>query len=432
VVDIKLEDYQWDALNCCGCKGCIWVDHIYTPGIRHGIKCPSIMHYFFDSYSALGRCKLALGLLEGSLEFSSTAIDIIYKCNLCGACDVGCKRNLDLEPLMILETLRIKAVEKGSAPPPPLKAIAQSVLETGNPYGVQKLPSNPETLSSSSAPQLVFFPGCNMLFNQRHLLKVTQNVLSATGLDFAQFPNPCCGRPLYVAGMATEAKAIAEANISFLERAGLHTIVTGCAECYKTWKVDYPKLLGSATNQMPYRVLHTSQLLDTLMTRQHTLQFVHPLPPALAGKKIAYHDACNLGRLSEEWIPWSGTRGKWGLTSPPKIYRRGTYGEYDSPRKLLMAIEDIELVEFPRNRENTLCCGSGGGVMNAFPDFAMATAHSRLKEAIDVGIEVIVTGCPFCLEHLTRAARQTGAPIRLYDIAEIVAHCLGLYDLEQH
>ena len=423
---LKLEDYHWDALNCCGCKGCVWVDHIYTPGIRHGIKCPSIMYYFFDTYSALGRNKLATGLLDGSLEFTPKAVDIIYKCNLCGACDVGCKRNLDLEPLMVIETLRIKAVEKGSGPPYPLKAIAQKVLETGNRYGLRDQPPEARTPKRRpNSPCIYYFPGCNALFNQTNLTSITEDLLMASGLEFVRFPGSCCGRPLYVAGMADEARAIAKANISVLEEAGIQTIITGCAECYKTWKVDYPKLLDNSTSQMPYRILHLTQVLEPLISKG-AIRLHDPIP-----LKAAYHDACNLGRLSEEWHPWRGRRGKWGLTYPPKIYRRGTYGEYDSPREILSSIKGLELVELPRSRENTLCCGAGGGVMDAFPEFAMTTALSRLKEAVEVGIEAIVTSCPFCLEHLSRVAKKASLSVKIYDISEMVAHCLGLHQLSQ-
>ena len=49
---LNLKEYHWDAFNCCGCKGCIWVDHVYCSGIKYGMRCPSLHEYEFDTYSA--------------------------------------------------------------------------------------------------------------------------------------------------------------------------------------------------------------------------------------------------------------------------------------------------------------------------------------------------------------------------------------------
>ena len=148
---LKMQEYHWDAINCCGCKGCIWVDHVYCSGIKYGIRCPSLYTYEFDTYSAVGRTKLALGLMDGTFEFTPRAVEIIYKCSLCMACDVGCKRNLDLDPGMVLETMRIAAVERGAGPPEALRKVAENVLSRGNRYG--GAPENTRQSRPTSPPR---------------------------------------------------------------------------------------------------------------------------------------------------------------------------------------------------------------------------------------------------------------------------------------
>ena len=98
----NIENFRYDAERCLGCKGCVWVDHIYMPGVEFGIRCPSLLRYSFDAYAAYGRERLALALMDGKLEYTPTLMKAIYTCTLCGACDAGCKRNLQLEPLLTL------------------------------------------------------------------------------------------------------------------------------------------------------------------------------------------------------------------------------------------------------------------------------------------------------------------------------------------
>jgi Fe-S oxidoreductase len=127
-------------------------------------------------------------------------------------------------------------------------------------------------------------------------------------------------------------------------------------------------------------------------------------PGAVAAKKATYHDPCMLGRLSEEYVPWEGRMEKFGLLVPPKEFRRGTYGCYDAPREVLRAIGGIELVEMPRNYEESYCCGAGGGARDFNPEFAQWAASERLREAASVDAEMVVSCCPFCQDSFEGAA----------------------------
>jgi Fe-S oxidoreductase len=73
---------------------------------------------------------------------------------------------------------------------------------------------------------------------------------------------------------------------------------------------------------------------------------------------------------------------------------------------------------------NALCCGAGGGVADAYPDFALHTADHRLEEAADLGAEAIIAACPYCRDNLSHAAREGGRQIEAYDITEILFHSI--------
>ena len=93
---------------------------------------------------------------------------------------------------------------------------------------------------------------------------------------------------------------------------------------------------------------------------------------------------------------------------------------YEQPREILKNIPGIELVEMIRERENALCCGAGGGVRDAYKDFALWTAGERLAEAKNVGAEAVVSCCPMCKDNLTEAAELGRERVKIWDLSELI------------
>jgi Fe-S oxidoreductase len=77
-----------------------------------------------------------------------------------------------------------------------------------------------------------------------------------------------------------------------------------------------------------------------------------------------------------------------------------------------------------RNRDNAWCCGYGGGVGIAFPDFALWTAGERVEEAKTTGAEAIVSCCPNCQDILSRATEAKNPGMKVYDITEIMLRAI--------
>ena len=138
--------------------------------------------------------------------------------------------------------------------------------------------------------------------------------------------------------------------------------------------------------------------------------------------KITYHDACNLGRLSEPWQEWTPEYD--GSIPVGKVWRRGDRGIYDPPRNVLNGIRGIELLEMERSRSNTWSVGGTGAVNAAFPDFALWTAGERIKEAVATGAEAIVTTSPEEKLLLTKASDSRNAGIKILDFVELVARVI--------
>ncbi len=414
-----IENFRYDMTRCVRCKGCTWVDHIYMPGVRFSKKCPSEKRYLFDSYAAYGREKLAIAVMDGKLDFSDKMIDAIYRCMLDGACDIGCKRNLDLEVLLSLEALRIKAVESGRGPMPEHRQIAHHIEKSHNRFGTPH-DNRGRWLPGDAKPavraDIVYFAGCSASYVHPEIAQATVRILSAAKSEFKVFGGDewCCGYPLYITGQVEAAKKNAEHNIEAIKKSGASTVLVSCAECYKTLKVDYPKMFKKSTADMGFRVVHLVEHVDELI-KNGILKFTGEV-----NLRVTYHDACNLARLSEPWVYWEGTRGQWGLINPPMQRRRGTNGVYQKPRDILRSIPGIDLVEMVRFRENAWCCGAGGGVKEAFPDFALWTATERLQEVNEVGAEAIVSCCPWCKDNFTEAIKVRKEDIKVYDVSELI------------
>lgn len=419
----RIENFLHDMKGCVKCKGCLWVDHIYMPGLRFSTRCPSASRFLYDSYGAYGKMRIGLGYVEKRLTPSEVLRHLFYACPLCGACDVGCKRNLDLEIGLALEALRVRLVRDGVGPMPVHREIADHVRKHrnifGHPEGKRKDWMG-KTLRSAKGAGVLYFVGCYSSYLHPEIPQATVKILEASGTPFQTMAEEgCCGNLLFSVGMTEEAKRQAEHNLGELKRSGTTTLLTSCAECYRMWKVDYPKLLGCSTSELGFEVKHLSEFVCEAMEAGRL--DVH-LP---FQKRLVYHDSCNLSRLSEPWVSWSGERKRWGILDPPLIRRRGTFGIYQPPREILNRIPGLHWVEFHRKRENAFCCGAGRGTSEAFPEFSLWSAGQRIEEAFELGVEGIIATCPRCKRNFLTAAKEKERAFEVLDLSEVISSAIG-------
>ena len=245
-------------------------------------------------------------------------------------------------------------------------------------------------------------------------------MLAKGGLDFAlDSDEGCCGGKAYDMGYRDDFAAAAEANLKKWAAAGVKTIVTPCATCFWTFKRLYPKVAG---DDYGIEVLHTTQVADRLI-KEGKLKLTKPVP-----MKVTYHDPCHLGRQGEDYVPWDGKEtkifGQAVVYDPPRPRYNGAFGVYEPPRDVLKAIPGLELVEMERTKEAAWCCGGGGAVPQAYPDFADFTAAKRLDEAKTTGAEAIATACSSCNRILGSAAASDGTTMKAIDVLELVEQAL--------
>jgi Fe-S oxidoreductase len=419
----KPENFFYDMEHCIKCKGCYWVEHTYNPGAKFNVRCASNLWNDFDAYGAMGKMRLGCGLLEGRVEWSDTVLDILYACTLCGACDVGCKRNLDLEIELSLEALRVKAVQDGAAPLPAHKKVFDNIASKNNYYGATESRTKWVTsdIKVADKADVLYFVGCNSSYVNPAIAQATAKIFNAAGTPFMLMKDEkCCGNVPFSVGMYDEAKKIAEENLAAVKATGAKTLVTSCAECYRMWKVDYPKMLNVKTEDLGIEVLHLVEFADKALA-DGKLKLTKPVD-----MRFTYHDACSVTRLCDPWEPYKGERGWMGMIYPGLLRRRGRHGLWDPARNLLNAVPGATFTELIRLRENAFCCGGGRGAEAAYPEFSQFCANHRLDEVKEVGAEVLVSACPWCKSNFSKAVKENNDDVEVMDIAELIAAAIEI------
>ena len=223
---------------------------------------------------------------------------------------------------------------------------------------------------------MLYFRGCTAREKETSIQKATEKLLNLAGVDYHILEDEkCCGSVLLRTGFFNEAQRQIEKNTEVLNG---EKIITSCAGCYKTLKEDYEGL----------DVIHISQLLDELI-RDGKLNLEK------GELDVTYHDSCHLARHMEV---------------------------FDEPRNVIGALAN--LVEMENNRENSLCCGAGGGVKSAYPEIATQMARTRIDQAMDTGCKTLVTACPFCKLNLSNDE------LEVLDLTEFLVKYGGLDEEE--
>ena len=419
---MTLADYKEDMEGCSRCSSCKWVPYNQIKSWRFAKNCPSMMRYNFHSYSGSGRMITAHSTLLGRSELNDDVTDMIYQCQMCGAFDAACKvYRDDIDLTEVLLELRAHCVESGQLVIEHM-AMIDAMKREDNVIGEPKAKRGEwaEGLSvkdiNTEKADVIFHAGCRFSYDgdlEKTVRGMVQLLVDA-GVDvgIAGREESCCGARAYELGYRGEAANYAEDMLSRVKASGARTLVTPCSDGYAAFNFLYPRM----GKELPCEVLHITEFLARLAS-DGRLALKTEVPLA-----VTYHDPCHLGRMAERFLgDWRGDK----LTRPMSMKRAGRKGVYDAPRDLLRAIPGLELTEMERIREYSLCCGAGGGVYEAFPDFAAWAARERLTEAIATGAEALVTSCPWCEKVFREAVAQNGYALEIFDVADLVCRSTG-------
>lgn len=324
---------------------------------------------------------------------SEGLIKSMYTCVACGVCDELCYVHPG-KVTEIIREMRKEIVEQGQGPPPSCRKVDRNLALKRNPFGspLANRPKWAEGLDLREKGETLYFAGCYTSWRHPQIGRSVAGILRRAGLSPAYLGEKewCCGLHAYWDGQEDVAAELARHNVEAIKSSGAKRVVFSCAECYRTFKLDYPKLLG---DELPFQTLHLAELLAQL-ARYRAIAFQKPVQ-----RKVTYHDPCQLGRF---------------------------LGVYEEPREVLRAIPGLEVAEMERNGRFSWCCGDGCQVVStAYPNFTQWTARERVAEAREAA-EVLVTACPHCYETLALASRREKAGVQVVDLSVIVAQSLAL------
>lgn len=246
-------------------------------------------------------------------------------------------------------------------------------------------------IRSADSIDVLYYVGCTASYdiNVKEVGINTINILDALGIKFGILgtEEKCCGSVLLRIG-DREFERLSSYNIELFNSLNVKTLITSCAGCFRTIKVDYRKM-----GTLNMEVMHTTQFLARLL-REGKIKFTQDVP-----LKVTFHDPCHTGRHSNV---------------------------YDDPREVMKAIPGLEFVEMGRNREFSRCCGAGGGLKAGYGDIQNMMAQERVKDAEKTGAEHLVSICPFCYQGLQIGINARGSVLKMRDLSELVALAMGI------
>ena len=316
----------------------------------------------------------------------------IWRCTTCGRCPQQCPR--DVKQIDSGVALRRIATEYGVFPTSvkPIRTISASLIGEGNPLNEERK-NRAKWTEGLGVPtfeegmEILYFPGCYLSFDPRlkKAAKATASILKKAGVEFGILGSKenCCGESIRKTGDEELFKRLARENIKSFVDSGVKKVLVSSPHCYHTFKNEYPEFM------VHFEVIHISQYLFQLI-REGRLEFTKEY-----AKKVTYHDPCYLGRHN---------------------------GIYDEPREVLKSAPGLELAELPDMRQDSLCCGGGGGRIWMETPKGERFSDIRLEQAKGVGAEVLVTSCPYCITNFEDSKINLGEDetLEIKDITEIV------------
>lgn len=317
----------------------------------------------------------------------------IWACTTCRNCEDQCPvmnehvdKIIDLRRYLVLTEGKVK---------PEANRTFQNIERQSNPWGInrndrikwreQNSALQVPTVKENPEFEYLLFVGSMGSFDNRSI-KITQSlvrIMNEAGVNFAILGNEEKNSGDTPRRMGNEMlfQQLAMENIETFQKYDVKKIVTIDPHAYNTFKNEYPEFGLEA------EVYHHTELLELLLMQGRIK------PTKQVKERITYHDSCYLGRYN---------------------------GIYEIPRRILKAIPGVEVLEMKRNRQDSMCCGAGGGLMWMEETEGTRVNIARTEQALEVNPTMIGSACPYCLTMVEDGVKAKEVEVLALDLVEIL------------
>lgn len=320
--------------------------------------------------------------------------DALWLCTTCAQCEAYCPRGVSIAG--IFRALREIAWERREAPQG-LPSLLWSLYWNDNTWS--QPPSQRAQWAKDLAipvfdPQqheiLLYVGGAASYDNRvQKVAAAFVRVLRAAGVTFGILgvDEPPSGADVLDVGHRPFFEEMAAKTVKVFRERGVKRLVALSPHSYDAFKNHYPFVSEGFAPQ------HYTQYLAELLELGR-LKLTKPLEAT-----VAFQDPCYLARHN---------------------------AETDAPRRVLVALPGVTLVEMAHSGTDTLCCGGGGGRMYLETEAGERFSDVRVEEAQEVltsatGVAIMATACPYCMVCLEDSVKARKMTLTVKDIAEIVA-----------
>ncbi len=352
------------------------VNKCYQCGLCTGI-CPKRR---ISTYSP--RFRINKFLLQNERKVS-------WECLTCGLCSQYCPQEVDY--LDFVRDLRKQEVDEEAIAH---ESIFSLICEIMAKYpAAQGVPTDFKGETDQNS-DVAYFPGCLDFFDCfldvgvdfHEIGESSVRLLNRIGIKPRILSLKCCGHDALWQGSSATFNVLRKYNENKMKNSGIKTLVTSCAECFRTFSKDY---------ELDIEVMHISQILEKNRDK---------LGIETNGTIVTYHDPCRLGRHMDV---------------------------YDAPRNVLSNVKGLTLKELDYAREDAQCCGVSAWVScNQEAKFLVV---EKLERAMDTNSKILVTACPKCCAHLN-CVKNEKPPMKDFrvDVEDLTVFLSKLIDKGEH
>jgi len=394
---------------CTRCGMCAEACHFYqssgNPEYAPVWKIELLRRAYEQRFTLVGKIKSLLGVnkrvTDEDLEHWSKLN--YYACTVCNKCSMVCPMGIDLGSL--LHEVRAGMAAAGLVPAD-LMAAVNKQLEEGSPLG----------MTDTVWDQRLEWVADEWEVEIPRDAKGADTMVVFSSIEVMKFPTniAAIAKVLNAAGekWTVSSKAREVVNFGFYEGSVEHTklfinrildgarelgvkriVVTECGHAYDALRWHAANWIPEAND---FEVIHITGVLGELVESGR----IKLKPGFFDGKgTITFHDAC-------------------------KIQRKG--GHIQEPRDILKIIAPESFKEMSPNREQSVCCGGGGGVI-AIKD-ADPIRYDAFKLKIDqvnaVGADTVTMTCSNCRLQFTDCVDHFKLDWKITGLAQMVADAL--------